>query len=66
MLLWQASVATEKVSGAGETDKVFYESKISTAKYFISSVLPQVSGKLDAIAENDASFLEIDDKHFID
>jgi hypothetical protein len=68
MLLWQASVASEKLGSGevGEADKTFYESKISTAKYFISSVLPQVAGKFDAIEDNDASFLEVDDKHFID
>jgi hypothetical protein len=68
MLLWQSVAASEKLSagGASEADTLFYESKIKTAKFFISSVLPQVAGKLDAIDKNDDTILQIEDKYFID
>jgi alkylation response protein AidB-like acyl-CoA dehydrogenase len=68
MLLWQAAVASKKLDAGGllEADKDFYESKIHTAKYFVSSILPQVTGRLDAIANNDDAFLAMQDRHFID
>jgi hypothetical protein len=68
MLLSQATIAQEK-AGAGdvsEADAIFFESKINTAKFFISSILPQVAGKLDAIEKNDDVVLRIDDRYFID
>jgi alkylation response protein AidB-like acyl-CoA dehydrogenase len=68
MLLSQAAVASEKLGAEGqlETDANFYESKINTAKYFIGSILPQVTGRLDAIEKNDDAFLLIENRHFID
>jgi alkylation response protein AidB-like acyl-CoA dehydrogenase len=68
MLLAQAAIADAKLKAGGnsEQDTIFYESKIYTAKFFISSVLPQVAGKLDAIKDNDATFLNVDSKYFID
>jgi alkylation response protein AidB-like acyl-CoA dehydrogenase len=68
MLLEQAAVASKKLAGGGliEADTAFYESKIRTAQFFISSILPQVTGRLDAIEKNDDAFLHIEDKHFID
>jgi alkylation response protein AidB-like acyl-CoA dehydrogenase len=68
MLLSQAATAHEKSRDDGliEADKIFLESKIHTAKYFIGSVLPQVTGRLDAIERNDDVFLRMEDKYFID
>jgi alkylation response protein AidB-like acyl-CoA dehydrogenase len=68
MLLSQASVAQEKLAAGADTedDKVFLESKIATAKYFISAILPQVTGRMDAIERNDDVFLSVDAAHFID
>jgi alkylation response protein AidB-like acyl-CoA dehydrogenase len=63
MLLDQSVVASEKLK-AGDDD--FLTSKIYTAKFFISSVLPQVTGRLDAIKKNDDAILQITDKYFID
>jgi hypothetical protein len=47
-------------------DADFLNSKINIAKFFISSVLPQVTGRLDAIEENDEAFLQPRDKYFIE
>jgi alkylation response protein AidB-like acyl-CoA dehydrogenase len=68
MLLSQSVVAHEKQSAGGvsEADGIFYTSKINTAKFFISSILPQVTGRLDAIKRNDDTILQIEDKFFID
>jgi alkylation response protein AidB-like acyl-CoA dehydrogenase len=63
ILLDQSVVAAEKLK-AGADD--FLTSKINTTKFFISSVLPQVTGRLNAIKRNDETFLEITDKYFID
>ncbi|MDR2088992.1 MAG: acyl-CoA dehydrogenase [Clostridiales Family XIII bacterium] len=66
MLLDQAAVATEKLKAGDAADADFLTSKINTAKFFISSVLPQVTGRLDAIKKNDDVFLQLEDKYFID
>jgi alkylation response protein AidB-like acyl-CoA dehydrogenase len=68
MLLAQATVAAGKLGEDGllEADKNFYESKINTAGYFIGAILPQVTGRLVAIANNDDAFLQMEDRHFID
>jgi alkylation response protein AidB-like acyl-CoA dehydrogenase len=65
MLLDQARIAIGKTDAAG-ADADFLNSKINTAKFFVSSVLPQVGGKLDAIEKNDDTFLLMEDKYFID
>jgi alkylation response protein AidB-like acyl-CoA dehydrogenase len=68
MLLWQAAIASEKLraGGASEADAVFLTSKINTAKFFVSSILPQVTGRLDAIERNDDAILKMEEKFFID
>jgi alkylation response protein AidB-like acyl-CoA dehydrogenase len=68
MLLSQATVASGKLGEEGqlEADRNFYESKINTAGYFIGSILPQVTGRLDAIADNDDAFIHMEERHFID
>jgi alkylation response protein AidB-like acyl-CoA dehydrogenase len=67
MLLSQSVVAHEKLSSSdiSESDSVFCTSKINTTKFFISSILPQVTGRLDAIKKNDSAFLQMEDKYFI-
>jgi hypothetical protein len=66
--LSMAVAAEEKLKAGGfsDSDKLFYESKVNTAKYFISSVLPQVSGRIDAIKENDDTFLKLEPATFTD
>jgi alkylation response protein AidB-like acyl-CoA dehydrogenase len=66
MLLSQSVTASEKLKADSAADADFLTSKINTTKFFISSVLPQVTGKLDAIKRNDESFLLLEDKYFID
>jgi alkylation response protein AidB-like acyl-CoA dehydrogenase len=64
MLLSQAAVASEKLKGDDRTDDDFLISKINTAKFFVSSVLPQVTGRLNAIKNNDGTFLLLEDRYF--
>jgi alkylation response protein AidB-like acyl-CoA dehydrogenase len=66
MLLDQSVAACEKLKAGNAADADFLTSKINTAKFFVSSVLPQVTGRLDAIKNNDDTFLQLEDKYFID
>ncbi|MDR2356220.1 MAG: acyl-CoA dehydrogenase [Clostridiales Family XIII bacterium] len=66
MLLSQSVTASEKLKADAETDADFLNSKINTAKFFIGAILPQVTGRLDAIVKNDAAFLQMEDRYFID
>jgi alkylation response protein AidB-like acyl-CoA dehydrogenase len=79
LLLWQASVAAEKLSGLGinvsdnskwkdaaktNKDAAFYVGKIASAKYFIKNVLPEVDAAVKAIKNEDLSILDIPDECF--
>jgi hypothetical protein len=66
MLLAQSAVASKKLKAGAADDADFLISKIGTTKFFIGSVLPQVTGRLNAIKKNDAAFLQMEDKYFID
>jgi alkylation response protein AidB-like acyl-CoA dehydrogenase len=66
MLLSQSAVASKKLKACDATDVDFLTSKINTAKFFIGSILPQVTGRLNAIKKNDATILKLEDKYFID
>ncbi|PID77801.1 MAG: acyl-CoA dehydrogenase [Deltaproteobacteria bacterium] len=64
MLLWRASIAFQKL-GKKKKDDAFYNGLIKSAQYFINSVLPVTSGKMDAILASDDSAVEIDEASFI-
>jgi len=63
ILLWQARVAADRVR-EDRTDRRFYESKISTARFYIASVLPAVHGRVAAIRKGDRSFLDMGEEIF--
>ncbi|MDY0360762.1 MAG: acyl-CoA dehydrogenase [Desulforegulaceae bacterium] len=63
MLLWRASVAAPKL-GQKKKDDNFYKGQINTARYFIKTILPVSSGKLDAIAQTDGSIADMEDAMF--
>jgi hypothetical protein len=63
MLLWRASVAAPKI-GKKKKDDNFYKGQINTARYFIKTILPVSSGKLDAIAQTDGSIADMEDLMF--
>jgi hypothetical protein len=78
MLLWRATIAVpeleKRVGGldpkAGQEkvdknrDTAFYEGQVHTARYFITSVLPITMGRMNAIANSDASTIEIPETAF--
>ncbi len=61
MLIWQAAIASEKI---GKDDDTYYTSKILTAKFYASSLLPMVYGKIAAIQKNDRSLLHMTESLF--
>jgi len=66
LLLWEAGVAKEKLAtpDGGAADKLFYEGKVATARYFIKHVLPEVDAAAKAIKSEDVSMMDIADEAF--
>ena len=65
MLLWRANTAaTQLANGAKKKDVAFYNGQIKTAEFYIHTILPEVSGKMDAIAAGHPAAIEIDDAGF--
>jgi len=65
MLLWRASVASEKLNnGAKKKDVSFYQGQVQTAKFFINTVLPVTLGQMTAIQDFDGSAIEIEEGEF--
>jgi hypothetical protein len=64
LLLRQAAVAVDKLPGASDRDKQFYEGKVAAAKWFAANVFPELTSKR-AIAEAvDGSLMELDEAAF--
>ena len=65
MLLWRAVVAAQKLEGTPKKkDMDFYEGQISSARFFITSVLPVTRGKIGAILAGDAVVNQMSDAAF--
>ncbi|HRC98334.1 MAG TPA: acyl-CoA dehydrogenase [Deltaproteobacteria bacterium] len=67
VLGWMFLIQAGKACGrraAGDDDQ-FYASKIATAKFYISSLLPHVYGKIEAIEKFDPSFCDLGESIFI-
>ena len=64
MLLWQATIAAEKVGSNGGADDSFYSGKILTAQFYASSLLPMIYGKIAAIQKNDRSLMQMTTERF--
>ncbi len=63
MLLWRATVAaplTEKK----KKDAAFYKGQVTTARFFINTMLPTAMGKMDAIQTCDGAVTAMDDAGF--
>ena len=63
MLIWQAAIAARNVEKSNG-DKPYYTAKILTAKFYITSLLPLIHGKIMAIQKNDRSLLQMTDELF--
>jgi alkylation response protein AidB-like acyl-CoA dehydrogenase len=64
LLLDHASLAFEKMPGAGEKDKFFYEGKISSCRYFAREVLPNIESSLRIIESADLSTMNLAEEGF--
>jgi alkylation response protein AidB-like acyl-CoA dehydrogenase len=58
-----AVIAVEKLSQSSE-DAAFYKSKLTTARFYMERVLPQVGGLLAAIKSGKAAMMEMDEAAF--
>ncbi len=63
--MWARSavIAVEKMGAAGP-DAAFYKAKLTTARFYMERVLPQVGGLLAAIKAGKASMMEMDEAAF--
>lgn len=65
MLLWRATIASQKLDkGATKKDIDFYNGQISSARFFISSILPVTRGKMDVILLSDDAAVQISENSF--
>ncbi|MCD4743651.1 MAG: acyl-CoA dehydrogenase [Desulfobacteraceae bacterium] len=64
-LLWRAQIADAKLAGNNGGENVdFYNGKIMAAKFFIKTILPVATGKLDGIVINENPAATINEKSF--
>jgi alkylation response protein AidB-like acyl-CoA dehydrogenase len=64
MFIWQAKKACDN-KATNSADAPFYDSKINTAKFYISSLLPRVYGKIESIKQYDRAFLAMGEAIFV-
>ncbi len=64
MLLWRASVASEKLDKAKKKDVDYYEGVVKTAEFFIHNTIPLSIGKMETILNCNDSALEISENCF--
>jgi hypothetical protein len=64
LLLRQAVVALEKAPTASSRDKAFYAGKVASARWFVTSVLPELAAKRIITEATDMSLMELDEAAF--
>jgi hypothetical protein len=64
MHLWRAAVSVPKIEKAGKKDRAYYTGQMSTAAFFINTVLPVTMGKLNAIAGGESAAIDISEEAF--
>ncbi|MFH1153811.1 MAG: acyl-CoA dehydrogenase [Pseudomonadota bacterium] len=65
MLLWRAVVAAGELSAKPQKkDLAFYEGQISSARFFITTVLPLSRSKMDVIMAGDTTVMDISEAAF--
>ena len=65
MLLSRAVIADDRLkTKAGKKDIPFYEGQIKSVEFFVESILPVTSGKMDSILAMSASIVDIQDSSF--
>jgi alkylation response protein AidB-like acyl-CoA dehydrogenase len=63
MLLWRATIAATKLTKKTK-DEAFYKGQVKSLEYFVNSILPITSGKMDAIKATDGAAIAIADASF--
>ncbi len=65
LLLWRASLAAQKMdNGARKKDVAFYEGQIKSAQFFVHSILPVSTGKMNVILAADSAAIDISQDAF--
>ena len=64
LLLRQAEIALEKLSGDTGKDKSFYEGKVVAAQFFARTVLPKITAERAIAEATDLSIMELDESAF--
>ena len=65
MLIWRATIAQRSMErGTKKKDIAFYKGQIKSTRYFINTVLPVTTGKLNAILHDDGTVVDIPEDAF--
>jgi len=65
MLLWRAVTAAQKLEGKPKKrDLTFYDGQLKSAQFFMNTILPVTTGKMEAIIVGDNAILEISEAAF--
>jgi hypothetical protein len=64
LLLWRAVTAAPKIETAKKKDVAFYQGQVTTARYFITWVLPAAMGRMEALQANIPAIMEMPDQGF--
>jgi alkylation response protein AidB-like acyl-CoA dehydrogenase len=65
LLLWRATLAAQNLeNGARKKDVAFYEGQIKSAEFFVHSVLPVSTGKMNVILAADTAAIDISEDAF--
>ena len=64
LLLRQAEIALEKLSGDTGKDQAFYEGKVAAAQFFARTVLPKITAERAIAEATDLSLMELDESAF--
>jgi hypothetical protein len=65
MLLWRATIAAQRLQKESKRkERIFYQGQIQGANYFIRTVLPETSGRLNAIVSGSRGVVEMAEAAF--
>ncbi|HEX4727063.1 MAG TPA: acyl-CoA dehydrogenase [Jatrophihabitans sp.] len=66
LLLRQASIALHRLDGNGlsQSDKAFYEGKLAVARFFASSVLPELVARRKVVEATDNALMDVAEEVF--
>lgn len=65
MWIWQMGIALEKTAQLPDEDNFFYKGKITTAKFFLDSILPQTMGKIKGLLDSKEEIFHVDENSIV-